>query len=518
MRPKFIQKIIERMEPAVFISSAILVIGFVVFGGLFTDTASRVFGNIQTFIVNTFGWFYVLSASLILVFILYLLFSKFGDIRLGGDDARPEFSYFAWFTMLFSAGMGTGLVFWSVAEPINHYVNPPLSEVESAAALKESLQFTFFHWGLHPWAIYVLFGLALAYYHFRHNLPLAPRSMLYPLIGNHIYGIAGHVVDTIATVGTLFGVATSLGLGAMQINAGVSQLSEIPINTNVQILLIAGITAIATTSVVLGLKKGISKLSRFNIVLAIVLLLFVFVAGPTVYILKTFSTSLGNYLQQLVFTSFWVDVREGNTWQNDWTLFYWAWWISWSPFVGVFTARISKGRTVREFVCWVLLLPTFATFIWLSVFGGTGLHLQAVEGVNLYETIKDEVAISLHVMLNHLPWTSITSVLATLLITIFFITSSDSGSLVDDMVTSGGHPNPPTAQRIFWAVSEGTVAAILLLSGGLQALRTASLTSGLPMTVILLIAGYGLIKSFSIDEKEKGVPKKKNLVDKDIDI
>lgn len=504
------------MEPTVFIGSALVVIGFVIFGSFFTETATQVFGNIQTFIVDTFGWFYVSSASLILIFILYLLFSKYGDIRLGGDDAQPEFSYFAWFTMLFSAGMGTGLVFWSVAEPINHYINPPLSEGESLASLEESMQFTFFHWGLHPWAIYVLFGLALAYYHFRHNLPLAPRSMLYPLIGKHIYGIAGHVVDIMATVGTLFGVATSLGLGAMQINAGVSQLSEIPIETSVQIILIATITAIATVSVVLGLKKGISRLSRFNIILAIVLLVFVFVAGPTVYILNTFSTSLGNYLQQLVHTSFWVDIREGNTWQNDWTLFYWAWWISWSPFVGVFTARISKGRTVREFVFWVLLLPTFVTFIWLSVFGGTGLHLQTVEGVNLYETIKDEVAISLHVLLKNLPWTSITSVLATLLITIFFITSSDSGSLVDDMVTSGGHPNPPKAQRVFWAVSEGSVAATLLLSGGLQALRTASLTSGLPMAVLLLIAGYGLLKSFRADKRAEGIPKKKEIIEEDI--
>jgi len=499
------------MEPAVFGGAAGLVLAFLIFGSLYPNRTSAVFSSVQDFIISYFGWFYILSATLILVFILYLLGSPFGKIRLGGEDARPEFSYFSWFTMLFSAGMGTGLVFWSVAEPLMHYDAPPLAEGGSSPALRESLQYTFFHWGLHPWAIYTLFGLALAYYHFRFKLPLAPRSMLYPLIGKKIFGWIGHLVDILATVGTLLGVATSLGLGAMQINAGISFMSEVGQSTQVQVMLIAGITLVATASVVLGLDKGISRLSRFNVLLALLFMLFLFFAGPTVYVLNTFITGLGSYLQNLPFMSLWISSGEGSGWQADWTLFYWAWWISWSPFVGVFVARISRGRTLKEFILGVLFVPSLATFLWLAIFGGNGLYLQIQEGTSLLQQFEGEPAIALHTLLEYLPFTKITTIVATLLITIFFITSSDSGSLVDDMVTSGGDPNPPVAQKVFWAFSEGGVACTLLLTGGLEGLRTASLTSGLPMGIILLISGIGLYKALRKDQQHEGVPAKKDL-------
>ena len=504
-------KVTSRMEPAVFGGAAGLVLAFLFFGSSYPKSTSEVFSSLQNFIITYFGWFYILSATLILIFILYILLSPFGKIRLGGKDARPDFSYFAWFTMLFSAGMGTGLVFWSVAEPVMHYDSPPLAESSSTSAMRESLQYTFFHWGLHPWAIYTLFGLALAYYHFRFKLPLAPRSMLYPLIGNRIYGWLGHLVDILATVGTLLGVATSLGLGAMQINAGISFMSDLGQSTNIQVMLIAGITLVATASVVLGLDKGISRLSRFNILLAIIFMLFLFLAGPTVYLLNTFVTGVGSYLQNLPFMSLWISSGEGAEWQSDWTLFYWAWWISWSPFVGVFVARISRGRTVKEFILGVLFAPTLATFFWLAIFGGNGLYLQIQEGTSLLDQFAGEPAIALHTLLEYLPYTKISTVVATLLITIFFITSSDSGSFVDDMVTSGGDPNPPVAQKVFWAFSEGAVACTLLLTGGLEGLRTASLTSGLPMSIILLVSGVGLYKALSNDHERKGVPKKKEL-------
>ncbi|MDF9798712.1 choline/glycine/proline betaine transport protein [Catalinimonas alkaloidigena] len=514
----FLKKFTSRMQPVVFGGAAATVLIFVLAGSLFPKHVSDLFGQIQTFIINDFGWFYVLSASAILLFVIYLMIGPLSHIRLGGDGARPDFNYFTWFTMLFSAGMGTGLVFWSVAEPLNHYHKPPLGEGESYAALREAFQFTFFHWGLHPWAIYALFGLGIAYYHFRIGLPLAPRSLFYPLFGDKIFGWLGHFIDILATVGTLFGVATSLGLGAMQINSGLSILSQLNQSTGVQVIIIATITLVATISVVLGLDKGISRLSRFNVLLAFLLLVFVFVAGPSVYLLNTLVTGIGTYLQQLPFSSFWVNMNSENTWQADWTLFYWAWWISWSPFVGIFVARISKGRTVREFIMGVLFVPTLATFIWLSVFGGTALFYEIEEGVSLFNEIEGTPSIALHRLLQELPFSTISLIFATLLITIFFITSSDSGSFVDDMVTSGGHPNPPVGQKVFWAVSEGAVAATLLLSGGLDGLRSASLTSGLPMTILLLMSGAGLYKALSNDHKLPNVPKareiKKKLTEK----
>jgi choline/glycine/proline betaine transport protein len=500
----------KTMEPAVFLGAAALVVAFVLFGALYSDTAAATFSALQTFIVGTFGWFYILCASFLLLFVLWLMFSRYGRIRLGGDGSKPEFGYFAWFTMLFSAGMGTGLVFWGVAEPMNHYLSPPFGEGSSPAALGEAMRISFFHWGLHPWAIYIVFGLSLAYFHFRHELPLAPRSLLYPLIGKRIHGPIGHVVDILATVGTLFGVATSLGFGAMQINTGLGELADVPHNARVQVLIIAVVTAIATISVVSGLHRGIQRLSQANILLAALLLLFVFVAGPTVYLLEIFATSLGKYLQNIVHSSLWMDLRRDSDWQANWTLFYWSWWISWSPFVGVFVARISKGRTVREFVISVLLVPSIATFLWFSVFGGTGLYLQTTAG-GLAEPVTQNAALALHTMLGYLPWETVTTVLATLLILIFFVTSSDSGSFVDDMVTSGGHPDPPRIQRVFWALAEGAVAAVLLLAGGLQALRTASLTSGLPMAMLLLATAYGLFRSLRIDAKTDGIPKKSRI-------
>jgi choline/glycine/proline betaine transport protein len=406
--------------------------------------------------------------------------------------------------MMFSAGMGTGLVFWGVAEPVMHWSDPPFPPAAEGGPVREALRLSFFHWGFHPWAIYIVFGLSIAYFHFRHELPLAPRSLLYPLIGQRIHGPIGHAVDILATVGTLFGVATSLGLGAIQINSGLGRLWGTPQTESVQV---------ATISVVTGVRGGIRLLSRLNLGLAGVLLLFVLIAGPTVYLLQLFISSFGAYLQQFVSQSLWLDLRPDSRWQFDWTLFYWSWWISWSPFVGVFVARISRGRTVGEFIVAVLFVPVLITFLWLSVFGGTALHGAVADGSEIASVVEANASAGLYAMLDQLPLQTLTAVLATLMVVVFFVTSSDSGSLVDDMVTSGGHPNPPKAQRIFWAVAEGMVAATLLLSGGLQALRTASLTSGLPMTLFLLIAAWGLLKALRADHDAAGVPSRRALRD-----
>ena len=487
----------SHMEPAVFIPAASLVVGFVVFGTGFSEAAASAFESAQAFIVDTFGWFYVLSTTILLIGVLTLIFGPAGRIKLGKPDEEPEFPRLTWFTMMLSAGMGIGIVFFGVAEPIQHFAAPPTTEGGTREAALEAMRFTFFHWGVHPWAIYSAIALPIAFFHFREGLPMAPRSMLHPLIGDRIHGPIGHAVDTLCVVGTLFGVATSLGLGATQINAGLDRLAGAPQVTWVQIVIIAAITLIATVSVVSGIKIGIRRLSEGNIGLMMVLLLFVFIAGPTVFQLDLLVAGLGRFVQTLPGTSLRVAVGVDQGWQADWTLFYWSWWISWSPFVGVFTARISRGRSIREFVLTAMLVPAGLGFLWFAVVGGTGIEAQLSGRADIAASVVENEALSLYELLDLLPLSSVTAVLATLLIVVFFITSSDSGSLVDDMVTSGGDPNPPSVQRVFWAVSEGAVAITLLVAGGLSALRTASLTTGLPIALLLMVGVYGLRRAIT---------------------
>jgi len=501
----------KRMQPTVFIGSAALVIAFCVFGGAFTSVAAAVFEQLQAWITTMFGWYYKLLVTVLVVLALVVVFSPAGSLRLGQPDDAPEFSYAAWFAMLFAAGMGTGLVFWGVAEPLNHYLQPNHAEPRTPAAAVEAMRYAFFHWGLHPWAIYVSLALAIAYYHFRLGLPLAPRSVLWPLIGKRIYGMPGHLVDILCTVGTLLGVATSLGLGAMQINAGLSMSLGIETSTIIQISIIGLITAVATISVVSGIQRGIRRLSAFNLALAFVLLLFVFVVGPTARILDTLVGGLGAYLQTLLTTSLETGYATESDWQSRWTLFYWGWWISWSPFVGIFVARISRGRTVRELILAALLVPTAVTFFWMAAFGGSALHLERFTDIGIAQQAVDDVAVSLHLLLSELPLGAVSTVFATLVIIIFFITSSDSGSLVVDMVTSGGHPHPPVSQRLFWALSEGAVAATLLLVGGLAAIQQAAITMALPMSLLLIGACIGMYQALTADLETRGIPTQQRL-------
>jgi len=487
------------MNPTVFFGSAAIVVVFVIGGGLFTESAAALFQATQRNISRYLGWYYVLVVSGFLVFALALLSFPVKRVRIGGPDARPEFSRFGWFTMLFAAGMGIGLVFYGVAEPLLHFDAPLRAEPQSPAALLEAMRLSYFHWGLHAWAIYIVLALAIAHAHFSRGLPLAPRSAFEPLIGDRIHGPIGDAVDILCTVGTLLGVATSLGLGAMQINASLDVFFGWPSSVWLQALIIATITAVATISVVLGVKQGIQRLSQLNIVLAGLLLAFVFVVGPTLYSIELFVTTLGRYVQKLPQASLFLEPGSGSDWQASWTLFYWGWWISWSPFVAIFVARISKGRTVQEFVLGVLLVPTLVTFFWFATFGGAALYAQIEQGAALIDAVGQNVSTSLQVLLSQLPLASVTTALATLVITIFFVTSSDSGSFVDDMVTSGGDPNPPRAQRVFWAVSEGVVAGTLLLMGGLTAIRNAAISLGLPMSLVLVAATIALTRSLFAD-------------------
>jgi choline/glycine/proline betaine transport protein len=495
------------MNPPVFFGAGGIVLAVIIFGGIWTQTAEAVFSAALAFITRYFSWYYMLLTSSFLVFVVWLYTSPYGRIRLGGPQSKPEFSKLSWLAMLFAAGMGMGLVFWGVAEPVSHYHQPPTAEATTLEAMRESLRYAFFHWGLHPWAIYIIFGMGIAYFHFRHQLPLAPRSILYPLIGERIHGPIGHTADITCTVGTLLGVSTSLGLGAMQINSGFESLTGWAYSTEHQLTLIAIITAVATTSTITGVGRGIKYLSMTNLLVMLLLLVFMMIVGPTLYQLRVLVTSLGEYLQELPHMSLWLDLSgQQDAWQSEWTLFYWGWWISWCPFVGVFLARISRGRTIREFISHIFILPPLVTFLWISAFGGTALHMEHFSGEGIYGVVADNPSMALNALLAKLPLAQISQWVSLLLITIFFITSSDSGSLVDDIVTSGGHPNPPAAQRAFWGISEGAAAAALLAAGGLNALQTASISGGLLQSILVILCCFSLVKALRTDLRRSGVP------------
>nr|MBD3622465.1 BCCT family transporter [Sunxiuqinia sp.] len=466
------------------------------------EPMAEVFSSIQGAISNGGGWFFVLAVNFFLIFVLYIAFSKFGTIKLGGRNAKPEFSKGAWFAMLFSAGMGIGILFWSVGEPMNHFFNAPTSEGQTVEAAKIAMELTFLHWGLHAWGIYALVGMALAFFTFNRGLPLTISSVFYPLLGRKVNGPIGKMINVLAVVATLFGLATSLGMGVQQVSAGLAHLFNLPDTVNSQVILITLITIAATGSVVAGLSSGVKRLSEINIVLAGLFLFFIIIVGPTLFIVDSFVQNLGSYLQNFFELSFWTETYQQSDWQNSWTVFYWAWWVSWSPFVGMFIARISRGRTLKEFVLGVLIVPTLLTFLWLSAFGGSALFLELNSLADIGGAVKENVATSLFVLLEQFPISQVTSMVGVILVTSFFVTSSDSGSLVVDSLTAGGKLEAPVAQRIFWALTEGAVAAVLLLGGGLQALQTAAISTGLPFAIILIIIAWSLMKGLRGEYEE----------------
>lgn len=501
------------VHPSVFWPSVALITAMIIHTLVLGDRAEGFFNSIQTNISNNAGWLFVLSVNIFIVFSLYLALGKFGSIRLGGSDAKPNFSTLAWFAMLFSAGMGIGIMFWSVAEPVFHFNSPPMAEPGTAEAAREAMNLTYLHWGFHAWAIYAVVALALAFFAFNKKLPLSFRSVFYPLLGDRIKGWMGDLIDILAVLATLFGLATSLGLGVLQVSAGLEHLFNLPDNIWLQIGIIFGITMVATISVVLGIDRGIRVLSEFNIRIAGLFLLFMLFIGPTLFILNSFVQNFGTYANSIATFSFWTESYTDGEWQNTWTVFYWAWWISWSPYVGMFIARISRGRTIREMILGVLIVPSLITFLWMSAFGGAAIQLE-MEGIGyLGEAVQENVATALFVFLEQFPFSFFTSLIAIVLVLSFFVTSSDSGSLVIDSLTSGGKLDAPVGQRIFWAQTEGLVAAVLLIGGGLGALRTASVSTGLPFTLILLVMCYSLYKglkheyqqnSDKVKEKEYG--------------
>lgn len=493
-----------RLNPPVFYSAAGLISLLLLFTAIFPKTADNTFQAVQSAIIENASWFYVLAVAVILISVVYLGFSQFGKIKLGPDHAEPDYSKLTWFSMLFSAGMGIGLMFFGVAEPVMHFLAPPVVEAGTAEAAREAMKITFFHWGLHAWAIYAIVALILAFFAYRHNLPLTLRSALYPMIGDRIYGPIGHAVDVFAVIGTVFGVATSLGYGVAQINSGLGYLFGIPVSNLVQVGLIVGVTLLAIISVTTGLDKGIRRLSELNMGLAVLLLLFILVMGPTVFLLQAFVQNTGAYVSEIVSNTFNLFAYEKTDWIGGWTLFYWGWWLSWAPFVGLFIARVSRGRTIREFVSGVLLVPAGFTLMWMTFFGNSAIELIMNQGAeSLAQLVQKDESQALFLFLENFPFSTFLSGLATVMVVVFFVTSSDSGSMVVDMLCSNGRDDTPAWQRIFWASAEGVVAIILLLAGGLGALQTMTIASALPFTIVLMAATYGLIKALRVDLHKK---------------
>jgi len=607
-------------HPVVFPTSAALIVTFVMATAWAPRRALLLFDRLQTAIAANFAWLYIVAMSGFLVFALFLCVSRFGSVRLGRDDEKPEFHTLTWFSMLFSAGMGIGMLFFGVAEPMRHYLSPPTIEGGTLQAARQAMGITLFHWCLHPWALYALVGLALAYFGFRRGLPLSFRSVFYPLIGDRIHGWIGDAIDVLAVLATLFGLATSLGLGAKQVNAGLAHVFGIPQGVGIQVVLIACITAMAVASLVSGLHVGIRRLSELNMCLAGLLLLFLFVAGPTVYLLSALVSNLGAYLQRLPDNSFWTATyapRSRASWFSGWTIFYWGWWIAWSPFVGMFIARVSRGRTIREFVTGVLLVPSAVALVWMTGFGNSALHQQiyqriaadpeAVEeryayapreylvqeldpatgmpqtpdgawlvgpdargvanpvpvlmrkegsafvtpdearveyrrGVLVLEgtsrpytasadsrytgpykaktamltlgdyltepvlnddrtRLVDTTATAMFVMLEAYPLTGLTALIGTLSVILFFVTSSDSASMVADIIASGGSEDPTTGTRLFWGILEGVLAAVLLVAGGLKALQTGSIAIGLPFCLLVIVMCFSLWRGLQQEEE-----------------
>ncbi|MGG0552570.1 BCCT family transporter [Priestia aryabhattai] len=484
----------KKTTPIFWISLIISVL-FVGWGILNPTNLLHVMTTAESYLLNRFGWFYQFSATFFLIFALVLAFSRFGKIKLGKPHEKPEFSTPTWFAMLFSAGMGIGLLFYGISEPISHYATPPFGKPQTIESAKLSLEYTYLHWGFHAWAIYAVVALALAYYKFRKNMPGLMSATLTPLIGNKSKGPIGYVVDIIAVFATIFGVAASLGLGASQINSGFHYLTGMPISYKVQLVIIGITTILFITSAGTGVSKGIKYLSNANMVLAVILFVSFLFLGPTQYLIELFSTTFGSYVQQLpsMGLRFAPFNSDNNQWVKDWTIFYWAWWISWTPFVGTFIARVSKGRTVREFIMAVLIVPTLVCSIWFGIFGGTGIYFDFVKGLDV---AKQSLETSLFFVYDQMPFGGFLSTISVVLILTFFVTSADSATFVLGMQTTNGNLNPPFFVTFIWGIILAAISAILLGTGGLQGMQAAIIVSALPLGIVLLFMSYALIKSF----------------------
>ncbi|WP_050899364.1 BCCT family transporter [Oceanimonas sp. GK1] len=513
--------ILKGLNPTVTIASKVLVIGFVLFCAILANQAGQYFETVSGILLQNMKWFYLGLVTLVVGFLLYLMVSRYGHIRLGKDNEKPEFSYLSWVAMLFSGGMGIGLIFWSVAEPMWHYADNPFSTGLTQEAAGSAMQLAFFHWGLHPWSVFIIVALALAYFAYRKDLPFTLRSILYPLIGDRIYGPIGHAVDILTVAITAFGISQTLGMGVIQINTGLNLVFGVDIGLGVQLLIIVVLCTCAVASVLSGVGRGIRRLSEWNMLLSLVLVLIVLYVGPTRYILNTLLESSGSYVQNIVGMSLWSDAQNDSGWQNWWTAYYWPWWMTWAPFVGMFVARISKGRTIRELIGGALIVPTLITFLWMSVFGGSALKVeqdvrvayeqQAVvlaesgqapqadfAGGPILAATKQDTTKALFTLFDNLDTGTLgklLSILACVLLGTYFITSADSGTLVLCTLDAAGATEPPTMIRVLWGVIIAAIAAVLLYAGGLKAMQTASIIAGFPIAIFIAVMSLTLFHS-----------------------
>ncbi|MHC9420251.1 BCCT family transporter [Sphingomonas citri] len=490
----------RHINPRVFWGASAIIAALLLTTIAVPGSADHAFKAAQAWAIDTFGWFYIAAVAFFLVVVLLLGFGPAGRLKLGPDDAEPDFPYVSWLAMLFAAGMGIGLMYFAVAEPIQHYISPPEAESGTIGAAREAMAITFHHYGVHAWAIYALVGLSLAYFSYRKDLPLTLRSGLSPLLGRRIDGPLGDAIDIFAVCGTVFGIATSLGFGVSQMTAGLAYNYGVADGVSTKIAIIVVVMGAATLSVLSGADRGIRRLSELNLAMAVLLMLFVLALGPTLFLLRALVQNFGLYLDHLVMRTFTLYAYEPRAWMADWTLFYWAWWIAWSPFVGMFIARISRGRTIREFVIGVLFVPTAFTFLWMTVFGNTAIALDlGVAHGGIARAVQADLSTALFKFLEYLPAAGVTSTLAIALVAVFFVTSADSGALVIDTLASGGAEDTPRWQRIYWCVLLGVTAALLLLAGGLGALQAATLLAALPFCFIMLMLAIGLIRQTNAD-------------------
>ena len=507
------------MNAFMALASMIMILGFVVFTIYDVEYSSAVFTQGKDFIIGTLDWFYVLVVNLALFFVFWLMMSRFGDVKLGKDDEEPDFSTFSWICMLFSAGLGSGLIYWGVAEPMYHIQDNPFItrdgiEAGSLEAAATAIRVTSFHWGLHGWALYVLVGLSLAYFAYRKDCPLTLRSALYPVLKEKIYGPWGNVIDLIGVFGTIFGLATSLGLGITPIAAGMEKLGWMDNTLTNQLILVAIITALGTASAVSGVGKGVRILSEINVWASLGLLVLFLILGPTAFILGMTITGAGDYLWNVIPMGFWIDPEPDRQWQSWWTIFYWGWWIAWCPFVGLFIARVSKGRTIRQFCLCVLLVPVSVVVLWMGVFGAAATGVDLFNDAGVAAAVQADYASGVFQTIAGFGYDSLVTpitILVTVLLVSWFVTSSDSGTLVMCTMLSMGDENPPIKFRFFWGITSGAVAAVLMLAGGLSALQTASIVAGLPIAVILLFMGYGIVKTLHEDFPVHEVEDKRGL-------
>ncbi|WP_077213582.1 glycine betaine uptake BCCT transporter [Bacillus dakarensis] len=505
-----------KLQKKVFWISVVIAGIFVLWGMINPKGLGESMDVAKSFFLVRFGWFYQLSATFFLIFALYLIFSKYGKIKLGKDEDKPDFSRPTWFALLFSAGMGIGLLFFGVSEPISHFTTPPLGEGGTSAAAKQALVYTYLHWGFHAWAIYATIALGLAYFKFRKQLPGLMSATLYPILGDKVKGPIGVFIDVVAVFATIFGVAASLGLGAQQINGGLSYLTNIPNTFQTQLIIIIIVTVLFTLSATTGLQKGIKWLSNANLGLATLLFIAFLILCPTVFVLDLFVTTLGSYIQNLPSIGLRLAPfnKENAAWVQNWTIFYWAWWIAWAPFVGTFIARVSKGRTVREFVIAVLVIPTIVCCVWFAVFGGTAIYFDYNTGTNI---AAQSLETAIFFVFEQLPFSGFLSIITLLLISTFFITSADSATFVLGMQTTNGGLNPPNRVKFVWGIILTLSAIVLMASGGLNAMQTAIIVSAFPLAIVLILMAFSMVKSFQSEAPEKGRVPEKTKKEKAVD-